>query len=397
MPRRPRAGQGRACRRGAPVLGVGLKMLFGDPVKLLGLVAGIAFSTLLMTQQGGFFVGLISRSAAVIGEAGGVDVWVMDPLTETVESPSPLRETDVLRVRGVPGVAAAEPFLLGTGSLLTAKGETTAVAMIGVDDGSFLGLTPRFVAGSPDDLRRPDAVALDQLAFANLWPGEPIEPGRLVEINGRRAVIAALTDVTPGFGAPATAYGRRSEVAALLGTPQPTSFVLVRAAAGEDPAALASRIEARTGLRALTAQGFTDATVGFILTSTGIAFSFGVVIALGAVVGILVAGLTFSLFVNENLRQFAVLKAVGLSNGRLALMVLAQALTVAAIGYSIGLWLASAFFDAVDQPLSDLKGFFLPWQVAALVAGATVVIIALAALSSLWRVLRLDPATVFRG
>ena len=35
------------------------KMLFGDPMKLIALAFGIAFSTLLMSQQGGFFIGLI--------------------------------------------------------------------------------------------------------------------------------------------------------------------------------------------------------------------------------------------------------------------------------------------------------------------------------------------------
>ncbi|MGL4440137.1 MAG: hypothetical protein ACRCUE_12790 [Bosea sp. (in: a-proteobacteria)] len=57
---------------------IALKMLFGDKVKLLGLVAGIAFSTLLMAQQGGFFIGLISRSANLVGDARDVSIWVMD-------------------------------------------------------------------------------------------------------------------------------------------------------------------------------------------------------------------------------------------------------------------------------------------------------------------------------
>ncbi len=39
------------------MFGIALKMLFGDIVKMLGLVMGIAFSTLLMAQQGGFFIG----------------------------------------------------------------------------------------------------------------------------------------------------------------------------------------------------------------------------------------------------------------------------------------------------------------------------------------------------
>jgi putative ABC transport system permease protein len=93
------------------MLGIALKMLFGDPVKLTGLVLGIAFATLLMAQQGGFFIGLVSRSANTVAEAAGVDVWVMDPRTETAEGPTPMRSVELFRVRGVAGVETAAPFV----------------------------------------------------------------------------------------------------------------------------------------------------------------------------------------------------------------------------------------------------------------------------------------------
>jgi putative ABC transport system permease protein len=78
-------------------------------------------------------------------------------------------------------------------------------------------------------------------------------------------------------------------------------------------------------------------------------------------------------------------------------MVLAQALAIGFIGYGLGLWLATSFFEGVNQPTSDLKGFYLPWQIAVGVAAATLAISVLATFVSLRRVLALDPATVFRG
>jgi putative ABC transport system permease protein len=78
---------------------IALKMLFGDPMKLIGLVFGISFSTLLMSQQGGFFIGLISRAANVISDAREATIWVMDPQTETVEGPTNMRATELLRAR----------------------------------------------------------------------------------------------------------------------------------------------------------------------------------------------------------------------------------------------------------------------------------------------------------
>lgn len=380
------------------MLGIALKMLFGDIVKMLGLVMGIAFSTLLMAQQGGFFIGLISRAANTVTEAQGVAIWVMDPKTETAEGPTAMRDVELYRVRGVEGVRQASPLVQATTTLRTPQGRSSAAAFLGVDDASLLGINPRFVVGSPEDLRRPDAIALDQLGFSRLWPGEPLATGKEIEVNDRRATVVAITEALPGFTAPVIVYTRLSQALSYVpGGRNRLSFILVEAEPGRDPRAIARAISAQTGLLALTTPEFQRRTIDYVLNNTGIAPSFGVVIALGAVVGILVTGLTFTLFVNDNLKQFAVLKAMGLSNWRLLGMVLAQALVVAFIGYAIGLWIASGFFDAVNQPFSDLKGFWLPWQIATMVAGATAVIVSLASLLAIRRVLRLDPATVFRG
>lgn len=377
---------------------IALKMLFGDPVKLAGLVLGMAFSTLLMTQQGGFFISLISRASNIVSEAKGVDVWVIDPQTETAESPKPMRDIELFRVRGVDGVADASPLVQSTATLRTPESRSIAAAFLGVDDARLLGINPRFVVGRPEDLRRPDAIAIDRLGFSKLWPGEPLQSGKVIEVNDRRAVVVAITDALPGFSAPVIVYTRVSQVLAYApGGRNRLSFILVRLTKGADAGTVARRISAQTGLKALTSTQLQRMTIGYVLSNTGIAPSFGVVIALGAIVGILVTGLTFTLFVSDNLKQFAVLKAVGVSNSRLLGMVATQALVVAFIGYAIGLLTATSFFDGVNQPLSDLKGFWLPWQVAALSAGAVVTIVLIASLVSMRRVLALDPATVFRG
>jgi len=377
---------------------VAVKMLFGDRVKLIGLVFGIGFSTLLMAQQGGFFIGLISRSANIVTDAREATLWVMDPLTETVEGPRNMRSTELLRVRGVEGVLWAVPLVRAAGTLRTEAGRSAGAAFLGVDDASLVGMTAKFVLGAPEDLRRPDAIAIDQLGYSRLWPGEPLRLGKVLEVNDRRAVIAAITDAAPGFGAPVVVYTRLSQALVYVpGGRNTLSFILARQQTGLEAAEVARRITAQTGLRAFTSEGFTRATIDYVLANTGIAFSFGVVIGLGAIVGILVAGLTFTLFVNDNIRQFAVLKAIGVSNATILGMVLFQALIVAFMGYSFGLWLATGFFDGVNQPLSDLKGFWLPWQIAALTGVATLFIVLLATVLSLRRVLVLDPAITFRA
>lgn len=380
------------------MMSIALKMLFGDIAKTIGLVFGIAFSVLLMTQQGGFFIGLISRSASIVLDARDVDVWVMDPATESAETTQPLRPVDVYRVLGVPGVVTAVPFTKAQVSVRTLDGRTESAAVFGLDDASLAGLTDKFILGTRDALRGPGAVAIDVLGYTKLWPGEEPRLGREFELNDRRAVVAAVTNASPGFSAPIVINARISQATAFApeagGIP---SFVLVTVAPGQSAEAVAARISAQTGLVAMTSAAFAGKTLNYVIANTGIAFSFGVVIALGAIVGIAIVGLTFNMFIADLTRQFAALKAIGLTNGRIVLMVLVQGLVVGFIGYGIGLWLAAGFFEGVNRPTSDLKGFYLPWQIAVAAAGATLVISVLATFVSLRKVLRLDPATVFRG
>ena len=54
------------------------------------------------------------------------------------------------------------------------------------------------------------------------------------------------------------------------------------------------------------------------------------------------------------------------------------------------------FTPKPDRLLPDLRGIYLPWEIAAAAAALVVVIIGLASAASLRRVLVLEPAVVFR-
>jgi putative ABC transport system permease protein len=133
------------------------------------------------------------------------------------------------------------------------------------------------------------------------------------------------------------------------------------------------------------------------MANTGIPVNFGITIVLGFIVGAAIAGQTFYLFTLENLRHFGALKAMGVNNRRLIGMVLLQAAIIGAVGYSLGVGMAVAFFEISGRALPDLRGINIPWQVAIGTAGVVVAIITFASFMSLRRVLLLEPAVVFRG
>ena len=309
-----------------------------------------------------------------------------------------LRDTDLPRVRGVAGVAWAVPLFKTSAPLKTLDGRIDNALVLGVDDATLIGLSRRILLGRPEDLRRPDAIAIDQAGYLRLWPKEPLRLGRELELNDRRATIVAITQAEAAFTANIIIHAPYSRAITYLPQGRDTlSFILARAAPGRKAADEAGAIAARTGLQALSAADFRWKTIHFYAANTGIPISFGLVILLGVVVGIAVVGLTFNTFVAENIRQYGALKAMGLSDLRLVGLVLLQGAVVGLIGYGIGLGLAASFFLFATQPPGALRGFTLPWWIAAGDAGLTALIVLLAIFASLRRVLVLDPAIVFRA
>jgi putative ABC transport system permease protein len=143
----------------------------------------------------------------------------------------------------------------------------------------------------------------------------------------------------------------------------------------------------------LTGDQFSRKTARYILTQTGILINFAIAIGLGFLVGAAIAGQTFFNFVADNLRYFAALKAIGATDARLASMVLAQALTAAATGFGLGAGMASLF----GQGVGDTLAFHMPWPLLAAAAAGVLGIAAGAALVSIRRLQRLEPASVFKA
>jgi putative ABC transport system permease protein len=382
------------------VLTVALRMLTGDRAKYIGLIFGVAFATLLMSQQVSIFIGLMTRTANQVLDVRDADIWVMDPRVNYVDEVEPLRDIALQEVRGVAGVGYAVPLYKGLVILRTTDGLLNQINLIGVDTASLTGAPRRWVSGSADSLRQPNAIVFDGEGAKFIWPKQTATShiGRVAEINDKRVVVTGVADVRPTFITFPVAYMKYSDVMALL-PPQrkAMSFVLVRGVDGSDPTTLARKITAETGLQALTREDFAWRSVRYYLQRTGIPVNFGITILLGLIVGIAITGQTFVLFVFENMKQFGALKAIGVTNQQILAMIFTQAGMVGLIGFGIGIGSCSLFFKLTSDKAPALKGFFLPDYVIAGTAAIVLMIMVISVLGSVQRLMRVDPAIVFRG
>lgn len=376
---------------------VALKMLFGDPSKYLGLVLGMAFSVLLVNQQAGIMINVIGRLASMIADVPAATIWVMDPGVPNTDTIVPMRDTELARVRSADGVLWAVPMLKATGTIHTPSGLVTAVTYYGVDDATLVGVPQDVVMGHLDDLKLADAVAIDADGYQKIWPGEPLQLGRVLEMNDHRARLVAIVRVAPPFTTIPQIYTRYSNGLNYVDSRRHyLSFILASHLPGRDPALVARNISRSTSLAAWTSTEYRDRTITWAYQKTALPFNFLLIIAMGVLVGALVVGLLFHLFITENLKQYAVIKAMGVKNSRIVLMVLVQAFVAGLAGYCIGIGMAAGFFNLVRET-SSFRGIQMRQDVA-LVSFVLAIAISLASsLFSLRKVLILDPATVFRS
>lgn len=377
------------------MLWIAIRMLTGDRQKFYGLLFGIAFSTLLITQQLVIFVNLIERGASGVYNNASAEVYVMDPVSRTTDVIYPLPSTALDQVRSVPGVEWAVPQLRANAAVRTRTGDLEQVAIIGVDDATLIGLPKTLLIGATDDLSIPDTVFIDDVGATRMFTdSDPI--GQRLELNDQRAVIRGMADTIPSFTSTAVLYTTYSQALRYVpGTRNRMSLVLVGVADSASPEIVASQITEQTGLRARTRDEFAQDGIDFIIENTGIPFNFGITVALGFVVGVAIVGLTFSLFIRDNIKQFGALKAIGVTNGKLVRMVGVQAGMVGAIGYALGL-VGTALFIWGFGNNPTFKGFYIPWQIPLISLVAVVLILAMTGWIAMRKVLNTEPAAVFR-
>lgn len=372
-------------------------MLLGDRAKYLGLIFGVTFATLLMSQQISIFVGIMARTASAINAVSEADIWVMDKRVRYVDEVEPMRDVELTNVRSVEGVLWAVPYYKGLNLVRMPDGLTQQVQLVGVDEVSMVGICPETVMGDPLTIRKPENAMMDTNGFYFTWPNEPLQLGKYIELNDHRLIINAICEIEPTFLTFPIVYV--SYNTALEITPpqrNKLSFILVKAKPGFTMDQVKKNIEEKTGLHAFTQKEFAWQSINYYLTRTGIPINFGITIMLGAIIGAAITAQTFYIFVVENLKQFAAMKAVGVTNKQLFKLVIIQASIVGAIGYSLGIGLTALFFF-ITKNTPALKGFILHWEVMLISFVTIVIIILLSIIFSLRKVFKLDPAIVFRG
>jgi putative ABC transport system permease protein len=372
-----------------------LRNLTHDRTRLAAVLTGVAFAVALITTQLGLFVGFATTTSSLIDRARA-DLWIASKGTRNVDQSAPISERRRFQALSVPGVAAAELYIADFARWQKPGGGTETVLVVGFDPETDVAGPWSVVAGDVRDLRSPGTIMIDELYAEKLGVAAL---GQLVELQGwrepRRARVIGFTNGIRSFTQSPYVFAsfKTARDYAYLEADQ-TKYVLVNVVPGADPEAVRGELLARLpGVDVMTAAQFSARTRLYWMFTTGAGLALLVASFVGLVVGFVVVAQTLYATTIDHLREFGTLRAIGASRRYLHQIVLNQAAISAVLGYSIGLavCLTGKYLAGSAAP-----AIVLSWALCAGVGAVTFLMCLGAGMVCIRKIVRLDPAMVFK-
>jgi putative ABC transport system permease protein len=331
----------------------------------------------------------------------------------------------------IAGVARAEPLLLGGGIWRNKEGKLSTTRIFGFDPGGQLFNAFEVTEGSLDALKQPYSIMVDRANLKNL----NIEKvGDTANIGSLSAKVVGMTQGSQSIASgnflftsientKAYVTGNRTSnlncrmeadqflctnvyeqsptnPQAVTPTPltatDPISYILIRAQLGQDLEALKRQLEKTLpDTQAYTRDEMAQLTRSYWLRRTGVGFILGLGATVGFIVGVVIVGQILYSSVSDHLKEFATLKAMGVSDRVLYSIIIEQSLWMAILGYipSMALCLGLGAWTFATQGVTIL----ITPLMATGILGVTIFMCVGSALFAIQKVTHVDPAVVFKS
>jgi len=361
---------------------VARRMLFASRRRALLGVLGVAVALVMALALDGVFAGATRQVSRYI-DSSPADVIVSEQGVRTIHmSVSVLAGSVVETVAELPSVAWAEPILFTSDSVESVSGGRRPSYVFGYQP-EGRGGPGTIVAG---DEPGPGELVLDESAADAL----DVRLGDEISTLGQTWRLSGLTTGMTSI-VNTTAYVRYEDLAGLLGREGTASYVLVGSEG--DPELAAAAIEQTTGHTAQTRARFSAEERAIVREmSTDLMLIMSVA---SFVVALAVIGLTLYASVLSRLRDIGVMKALGSDRARITRLVVVQAAwtTISALVLAVAL---TYLIGAVIAALAPDLDLVIESASVTRIGTAALVIGLISAIAPLFRVWKVDPASVFR-
>jgi putative ABC transport system permease protein len=393
-----------------------------DRVRFALFTAGIGFAVVLMGVQLGIMNAMLDSNTVLLRQLNA-DLVLVNPTRKSLLFREGVNRRRAEQALEVDGVAAVVPvyveYQLGmlrhTAAEPGERTQTRRVRVVGVDPDSGVLTLPGMPASDWEKLRVPGTALYDRKSRPHPdqvnHPGESVF-GKLAEGVQTELSGAAITLVGSGFelgfdfGTDGTLVVSDRTFAGWIRGPYTApgvdplaevDLVAIRVTPGADVDRVRRDLRAKFAddgdVEVLTRSEMVAREKRFWWTNTPIGFAFGAGVVLGFVVGLVICYQVLSSDIADHVAEYATLKAIGYPNRYLSLVVLQEALILAAAGFVPGLLVTLGVYAL----LTNITG--LPMDPTPARTGLVLLLTVVMCVASAWlavgKVKKVDPADVF--
>ena len=368
--------------------------LFHDKVRFAVTLTGIVFALVLIIVQFGLFLGFTTTTSNNIDHSKA-DIWVVFHGVGYFDTGKSFSERKYYQVLATPGVGQAEKYMQAFAFWKRPDGRVENIQIIGFHPGSGLGEPWNLVKGSVWDVMEEDGVLVDEVYKKKLGVEKV---GDRVEIGDHRARVAGFTQGIRSFTTSPFVYAKFKnslDYTRRDSNEASTAYVLVKAATGVDPRLLRDRLRQRlTDVDVYTTAEFSAKTRFYWMFTTGAGMAVLTAALMGLIVGVAVVAQTIYAATMDHIREYGTLKAMGAKNSYLYRVLIEQAVLSGVLGYAVALIVAHFIVKASEKGGAVI---LMPWSMTLGMLVLAVVMCIGAAMVSIHKVTKIDPAMVFRG
>ena len=368
--------------------------LFHDRIRFAVTLTGIVFALVLIVIQFGLFLGFMTTTSNNIDHSNA-DLWIVFHGVSYFDTGRMFSERKFYEVLATPGVEQAEKYIQNFANWKKPDGGMENIQVIGFHPGSGLGEPWNLVAGNVLDVKQEDAVIVDELYREKLGVSKI---GDRVEIGNHRARVVGFTRGIRSFTTSPfvyTSFKNSLDYTRPEAKEDQLAYILVKAAPGVFAAELKSNLQARlSDVDIYTRDEFSRRTRFYWMFTTGAGLAVLTAALMGLVVGIAVVAQTIYAATMDHIREYGTLKAMGATNAYLYRVIIEQAVLSAAIGYALAMIIAHFIVQASEKGGALI---LMPFSMKVGMLFLAIGMCTAAALVSINKVMRIDPAMVFRG
>lgn len=353
-----------------------LKILWHGRNRFLPAILAVSFSAVLIAVQFGVLLGALAVTSRPIDHAAA-QIWIGIRDTPSIELGHPIPTSWMYRLQSQPEVEEVEEYLYEFNYWHKPSGGAVHCCIIGarLESGS-LGAVNDLTPEMRTRLTEPGAVVVDETELDRLGLERGI--GETAEIIGHKVRVVGLVRGFKSIWGPYVFCSMQTARMLLYQfQPDEVEYVLARCRRSEDVPVVVERLTRKyPEMEVLAEHDFSIQTRLYWLTRTRVGIALGLTAVLALIVGLVITSQTLYAATAASLREFAVLRALGLPRWRISTLVLAQSFWIGLAGVAASLpaalgiaRLAGLIGAEVQLPAWLLAGTIIVTMTIALISG----------------------------